>query len=108
MRLLQAPQREPAHGAKAMHAYRLSSTTDMWQYPSLCQCHPAGHGFERGHLVDVVGAQGGDGGDDERGAGGLRKGPEQVGAHAGNVTHVVAHVVCPGNSQIVVSAVGFP
>ena len=45
-------------------------------------------------LVEVVGAQGGHGRNDQRRAGGLGEGAEQVGAHAGDVAHVVAHVVC--------------
>lgn len=42
----------------------------------------------------VVLAEGGDGGDDQRRAGGLSQRAEQIGAHAGNVANVVADVVC--------------
>ena len=50
-------------------------------------------------LVEVVGAQGGHGRDDQCRAGGLGEGAEQVGAHAGDVAHVVAHVVCGTRPQ---------
>jgi len=44
--------------------------------------------------VKVLLTQGGHRGDDQCCASGLREGAEQVSAHAGDVTHIVAHIVC--------------
>ena len=50
-------------------------------------------GVAHGH-VHVLGAQSGDGGNDESCTGGLRKGSEQVSTHSGDVSDIVSNVVC--------------
>ena len=58
------------------------------------------HGIPAGIGQRVVGARHSSGRDDQRGAGALGEGAEEVGAHAGDVAHVVAHVVGNGGGVV--------
>ena len=58
------------------------------------------HGVPTRLRERVVRPCNGCGRDDQRGAGTLREGAEEVGAHAGNVAHVVAHVVGDGGGIV--------
>ena len=58
------------------------------------------HGIPSGLCQRVVRALHRCRSDDQRGTGTLREGAEEVGAHAGNVAHVVAHVVGDGGGVV--------
>ena len=58
------------------------------------------HGVPAGSGQRVVRAFDGSGRDDQRGASALGEGAEEVGAHAGDVAHVVSHVVGDGGGVV--------